>query len=72
MWSGQRRCPYWLPDTLGNVAGSVAGLALSLTAVTMLSADAFEMGVLGAARNVPFMGLGLLAGVAIDRNRRRL
>jgi predicted MFS family arabinose efflux permease len=62
---------YWLSETIGEMGAAVAGLALSLTAVLVLSAGALEMGVLGAARNLPFLFVGLLAGVLVDRRRRR-
>jgi predicted MFS family arabinose efflux permease len=62
---------YWLSETIGEMGGAIAGLALSLTAVLVLSAGAFEMGLLGAARNLPFLVFGLLAGVLVDRHRRR-
>lgn len=62
---------YWLSESIGEVGGTIAGLALSLTAVLVLSADALQMGILGAARNLPFLAVGLLAGVLVDRVRRR-
>src|SRR5688500_13831718 len=62
---------YWISETLNDLSESVGVLALSLTAVVILAADPFQMGVLGAARTLPYMGLGLLAGVVVDRTRRR-
>lgn len=49
----------------------VSGLALPLTAVVLLGASASEMGVLGAARWLPYLLVGLVAGVWLDRVRRR-
>lgn len=62
---------YWLSESIGEVGGSISGLALSLTAVLVLAAGPLEMGVLNAARNLPFLVVGLLAGVIVDRLRRR-
>jgi len=49
----------------------VSGLALPLTAVLLLGASAGEMGVLSAARWLPYLLVGLVAGVWLDRVRRR-
>ncbi len=49
----------------------VTRLALPLTAVGVLGAREEEMGLLGAAANLPFFFFGLLAGVWVDRARRR-
>lgn len=62
---------YWLSEAVSDLGASIAPLALSLTAVVVLSAGAFEMGVLAAAANLPHLGIGLLAGVIVDRIRRR-
>lgn len=58
-------------ETLVEFAFTISGLAISLTAVLVLSAGAFEMGALGAARTLPFLLIGLLAGVIVDRGRRQ-
>jgi predicted MFS family arabinose efflux permease len=62
---------YLASETLGEFAFTISGLAISLTAVLVLSAGAFEMGALGAARTLPFLLIGLLAGVIVDRGRRQ-
>jgi hypothetical protein len=49
----------------------VSGLALPLAAVILLDASATDMGVLGAARWLPYLMFGLVAGVWLDRVRRR-
>lgn len=46
-------------------------LAIPITAVVLLSAGPFEMGLLRAAQLLPFLVLGLLAGVMVDRLPRR-
>lgn len=58
-------------QTVSFLGSEVTHLALPLTAVLMLQATSSQMGVLGAARNAPFLAVGLLAGVWVDRFRRR-
>jgi len=61
----------WLGLTGSLFGMQVSGLALPLTAVLVLGASASEMGVLGAARWLPYLLVGLFAGVWLDRVRRR-
>ncbi len=61
----------WLGLTGSLFGMQVSGLALPLTAVLLLGASATEMGVLGAARWLPYLLVGLFAGVWLDRVRRR-
>src|SRR5919112_4506699 len=49
----------------------VSILAMQLTAATVLRAGPVEMGLLGAAQFLPRLALGLVAGVWVDRLRRR-
>lgn len=44
---------------------------MPLVAVLSLHASAAQMGVLGASENAAFIAVGLLAGVIVDRSRRR-
>jgi hypothetical protein len=62
LWSG----------TLVSLFGSqISALAVPLTAVVALGAGPREMGVLSATRWVPYLLFGLVAGVWVDRVRRR-
>ena len=61
----------WLGLTGSLFGMQVSGLALPLTAVLLLGASASEMGVLSAARWLPYLIVGLFAGVWLDRVRRR-
>lgn len=49
----------------------VTTLALQVLAVVSLRATATELGLLGAARWLPYLLFGLIAGVLVDRHRRR-
>ncbi|GIV95869.1 MAG: hypothetical protein KatS3mg057_0526 [Herpetosiphonaceae bacterium] len=62
LWSGQ---------TISLFGSEISELALPLTAVLVLQATPIQMGLLGVARFVPFLLVTLLAGVWIDRRRRR-
>jgi MFS family permease len=61
----------WSGLTVSLVGMQVSGLALPLTAVLFLGASATEMGILGAARWLPYLVFGLLAGAWLDRVSRR-
>jgi MFS family permease len=61
----------WSGLTVSLVGMQVSGLALPLTAVLFLGASGTEMGILSAARWLPYLVFGLLAGAWLDRVRRR-
>src|SRR5258708_7362370 len=61
----------WFGETISLVGSQVTPLALQLTASILLQASPSQMGVLGASQTVPFLVLGLFAGVWVDRMRRR-
>lgn len=61
----------WTASTVSDFGTYVTGLALQVVVVVTLHASATEVGVLGAARWVPYLGFGLVAGVLVDRYRRR-
>lgn len=58
-------------ETISMVGSQVTLVALPLTAVLLLHADAFEMGLLRAASALPSVVFGLFAGVLIDRWPKR-
>lgn len=58
-------------QTLSLVGSEVSALALPLTAVLVLNANAAQMGILRAVEYAPAALFGLFAGVWIDRIRRR-
>ena len=61
----------WSGGLVSSLGFHVSILALPLTAASVLRATPFEMGVLGAAQFLPRLLFGLLAGVWVDRLRRR-
>ncbi len=62
---------FWIGETVSSGGSALFALALPLTAVIVLQATAFEMGVLRALGNTPIILLGLFVGVWVDRLRRR-
>jgi MFS family permease len=62
---------FWLGQSISMLGSQVTLLALPLTAVLLLDASPFEMGILVAAESAPNLLFGLFAGVWVDRHRRR-
>ncbi len=71
LWRHPDFLKLWAGQTVSRFGSQVSELALPLTAVLVLQATPMEMGLLGAAERAPFLLVGLLVGVWIDRMRRR-
>jgi len=71
LWLHRDFLKFWAGETISMFGTQVTALALPLTAVLMLQATPGQMGILGAAQFAPFLLITLLAGVWIDRRRRR-
>jgi MFS family permease len=61
----------WFGESVSAVGSQITLLALPLLAVSDLGASAGQMGLLGAAETTPFLLFALLAGVWVDRRRKR-
>ncbi len=61
----------WTGETISQLGSQVTLLALPLTAVLILKANAFQVGLLSTLEFLPFIVVGLPAGVWVDRMRRR-
>lgn len=61
----------WAGQTLSQLGSRVTLVALPLLAISTLHASTLEVGLLTGAETVPFLILGLPAGVWVDRRRRR-
>jgi MFS family permease len=61
----------WTATTVSDFGTDITTVALQVLVVHDLNASASEVGVLNAARWVPYLLFGLLAGVFVDRHRRR-
>ncbi|MFG1949153.1 MFS transporter [Nonomuraea sp. NPDC048826] len=60
----------WSARTISITGSEVSRLAVPLTAITLLAASPFQMGLLTAAAAVPALLFGLHAGAIADRLRR--
>ncbi|GAA4582549.1 MFS transporter [Planotetraspora phitsanulokensis] len=58
---------WWTAGTTSAVGSAVGAVALPLTALTVLDASAFEMGMIVAAGYVAWIVIGLPAGVMVQR-----
>jgi hypothetical protein len=70
-WSNADFVKLWLGQTVSNFGSGITGIALPLTAVLVLAATPTQMGILGALDGAAVLVIGLLAGVWVDRVRRR-
>jgi MFS family permease len=58
---------WWAAGTTSAAGSAVGAVALPLTALTVLDATAFEMGLIAAASYVAWLVIGLPAGVVVQR-----
>lgn len=74
-WSGLWRHPafikLWAAETISVFGSTIGGLALPLLAAEQLNATPAQMGLLNATATLPWLLIGLFAGVWVDRLRRR-
>jgi MFS family permease len=61
----------WTGQTISELGSHITGTGLPLVANLVLGATAVQMGLLTAAGMLPVLLIGLLAGVWVDRLRRR-
>src|SRR5262245_18235831 len=61
----------WTGQTISLIGSQVTLLALPLTAILLFDASAFQVGALNTLLFLPFLLLGLPAGVWVDRMRRK-
>ena len=61
----------WTAQTISQFGDEITGIALPFVAITTLSANALQMGILGVVRFLPWIFFTLPAGVWVDRMRRR-
>ena len=71
LWKSPDFVKLWLGQTVSYFGSGITGIALPLTAVLILAATPVQMGILGALDGVSVLVIGLLAGVWVDRVRRR-
>lgn len=70
VWRNQHFRLLWAGQSVSTLGSAVTSVAFPLLAVVTLHASVAQMGVLGTVIRLPFL-LYLLAGVWVDRTRRR-
>lgn len=58
---------WWAAGTTSDLGSAVGGVALPLTALTVLDATPFQMGMIAASGYVAWIVIGLPAGVIVQR-----
>ncbi len=71
LWNNGDFVKLWIGHTISNFGSGITSLALPLTAILVLSATPAQMGLLSALGGISVVVFGLLAGVWVDRLRRR-
>jgi len=71
LWKDSDFVKLWLGRAVSHFGSGITGIALPLTAVLILGATPAQMGILAALDGVSVLVIGLLAGVWVDRVRRR-
>src|SRR5438128_1370897 len=71
LWKQSDFLKLWAAQTTSQFGQQFTGLALPLTAVLILNATPFQMGILEVTWTIPFLLFGLVIGVWVDRHRRR-
>ena len=71
LWRNADFLKFWFGEMLSLFGNQVSTLALPLTAVIVLGASDQQVGLLRFLQLVPYLALGMIFGVWIDRLKRR-
>jgi MFS family permease len=71
LWRHADFMKLWTGETISQLGTQITFLALPLTAILLLEATPFQVGLLGTFEFLPFILVGLPAGVWVDRLRRK-
>ncbi len=71
LWRHPDFVKLWAGQSISQLGSQVSLLAIPLAAVVTLGANAFQAGLLGTFEFLPFLLVGLPAGVWVDRMARR-
>jgi len=71
LWRHPDFLKLWAGETISLLGSQVTLLAIPLTAAMTLKATPLQMGTLGTVQYIPWLLVGLFAGVWVDRMRRR-
>jgi len=62
---------YWMSYTVSGFGTYITTVALQVLVLVDLGGNAVDVGLLSAARWLPYLALGLVIGALVDRRRRR-
>jgi predicted MFS family arabinose efflux permease len=71
LWRDREFIKLWIGQSVSASGSAVTSLALPTAAILVLHAGPLQVGLLAAFQRVPFVFLTLVAGVWLDRVRRR-
>jgi len=71
LWGHRDFVRLWSAESVSRFGSQVSLLALPLIAITALHTSTFQVGLLSTMEFLPFVLIGLPAGVWVDRLRRR-
>src|SRR5215469_3278495 len=71
LWKNPDFMKVWLSRTISNLGNGITGIALPVIAIQVLAATPAQMRILSALNGMAVLLYGLLAGVWVDRLRRR-
>jgi MFS family permease len=71
LWRHANFLRLWSSETISSFGAQFSELAIPLTAVLLLQGTPAQLGILNAAVTAPFLLFSLIAGVWVDRHRRR-
>jgi MFS family permease len=71
LWRHRDFMKLWTGQTISLLGSQITLLALPLAAILLFQASAFQVGLLSTVEFLPFVLLGLPAGVWVDRLRRK-
>lgn len=71
LWRDHDFMRLWTGQTISKFGSQIGDGALQFAAILVLGATPVQLGLLAAARTAPVLLFGLLAGVWVDRLRRR-
>jgi MFS family permease len=71
LWRDGEFLKLWFGQGISEIGSQVSQLALPTVAILVLGATPFQVGLLAALETLAFPVLGLVAGVYVDRLRRR-
>src|SRR5215469_494456 len=71
LWKNPDFMKVWLSRTISNLGNGITGIALPVIAIQVLAATPAQMSILSALNGMAVLLFGLLAGVWVDRLRRR-